>query len=169
MAKKISPKIQQAAEKYLDSLGSSREQLTEKQWEVVIGYVKYRRTSKQAVVTLLVFGTILACLALLAFQHSKKGVTSVIPKEVDKVVFIYKTNGESSKSLRPDDIRNYIRATAKLSWHTGSSFVLAIFMFGFAFIIIPLLRRRNRKMLEAFIQHKQETETSSPDKPTVTE
>ena len=41
--KKVSPKVQQNAEQYLVSLGSSRELLTDKQWEIVTNFIKAQR------------------------------------------------------------------------------------------------------------------------------
>ena len=151
--KKISPKIQQAAEKYLGSLGSSRTDLTDKQWEIVVNHVK---TQRMRVPILLVFGIIFAGLSLWAFWLGKKGMDSIMPNETSLVTFVSKA-GDKSVSLNPDDMKNYIKAVTELYWQCGLSFTLAISFFVFAFITIPLTRRGNKRIFEAFIPHRQET------------
>ncbi len=151
--KKISPKAQQAAEKYLGSLGSSRTNLTDKQWEIIANYVK---TEKMKMPVLLVFGIICAGLSFWAFWLGEKGMASIIPEKAHLITFVSKT-GEESTPVNPDEFKNYMKAVIGLYWKCGSSFILAIFCFVSAFIIIPLTRRGNKRIFEAFIPRRQET------------
>lgn len=148
--KKISKKVQQAAEKYLDSLGSSREQLTDKQWEATVNYVKSRQIAKVAIIFLLVFGVINACLSFWTFQLGRKGAASIVPNEAGQVIFVSKA-GEKSMPINVNDIKNYMKAVAELYWQCGSCFVLATVFFAWVLISIPLTRRANRKMFEALV------------------
>jgi len=161
--KKISPKVQEATEKYLTSLGSSKEQLTEKQWEIVTNYVKSRRVAKLTITFFLIAGIFNAGLCYWAFHLGKHAINSMIPSETAQVTYVSK-NGEKSIPLTPASITDYMKAAANLYWSAGSSFVLAVFFFSW-FIIAPLLRRSNRKMLEAFIPHiTEEPKATTPDK-----
>jgi len=159
--KKISLKVQQTAEKYLASLGSSREQLTDKQWETVANYVKSRPIAKLAIIFLLIFGVINACLSFWTFQLGKKGMVSIMPNETGQVIFVSKA-GEKSASLSRDYMNNYIKTVTDLYWQCGSSFTLAISLFALVLIAVPFTSRANRKLLEALIPRKQEPETASP-------
>jgi hypothetical protein len=148
--KKISPRLQQAAEKYLSSIGASRADLSEKQWEIVVKHVK---TQRMAVLILLIFGVILAGLSFWAFRLGEKGMASIIPEKAHLITFVSKT-GEESASINPEDIKNYMKAVVDSYWNCGSSFALAGLFFTYAFITIPLTKRANKKMLEAFISHR---------------
>lgn len=152
MAKKISPKIQQAAEKYLDSLGSSQEELTEKQREIVANCFKTRRIR---VLILLVLGLIVAGVGFWSFQLGKKALASVVPHEADKIIFVSKT-GEQSMPVQPGDVKKYTKVVTKLYWNCGACYVLAVFFLTSAFIIVPLSIRENKKILKAFIPRRQE-------------
>ena len=154
--KEVSPKVQQAAEKYLGSLGYSRTDLTDKQWEIIINYVK---TQRMVVPFLLVFGVVSACLGFLFLQSAKSYIAYVVPKEV---IFISKAGQEPFISLKPDDIKEYIDYFTHGYFMAGYLFMLTVFLFIFIFVNIPLTRRENKRMFEAFIPHKQEPKTTSP-------
>lgn len=153
--KKISPKVQKAAKKYLVSLGSSREQLTDKQWQIIANYMK---TERKKVPILLVFGVVWACMCFLCFRYAKNHIARIVPNEV---VFVSKADKESTITLKPDDIKEHIDYLRDAYFNAGSLFVLTVFMFTSVFITIPLMRRANRKMLEAFIPRRQEPQTTS--------
>jgi hypothetical protein len=150
MGRKISPKIQLAAEKYLTSLGSSREQLTDKQWEIIANYVKTRRMK---VPILLTGGIFCACMGFLYSWYAKNHIANILP---DEAVFVSKANKESAITLKPDDIKEHIDYLTHAYFMAGSLFILTVFMLGAVSICIPLMRRGNRKMLKAFIPRKQE-------------
>ncbi len=154
--RKISKKVEQAAEKYLGSLGSSRTDLTNKQWEIIANYVK---TERMKVPILLVFGVIFACLGFLYLQRAKSHIAYVVP---DEVIFISKAGQEPSIPLKPDDIKEHIDYFTHGYFMTGSLFILTVFFFTFVFITIPLTRRGNKRMFEAFISHRQKSKTASP-------
>ena len=157
--KKISPKVQLAAEKYLASLGSSKEQLTDKQWEIVVNYMKFRRTANLTIIGSLLFGVFIACSSFWALNCGKKAIDSIVPNDTREIVFISKP-GETSIPVSPDYMKNYIKAVAKMYWHHGAEFVLAMWLFGLAAVSISL-RRDKQKMLEAFIPRSGETKITS--------
>ena len=157
--KKISEKVLAAGEKYLTSLGSSREQLTDKQWGVVVKYVKGQRITKLCVAFFLIVGLICADLSLRAFRLGSKGLSSVIPNEVTEIIFVFKA-GEESMPLKPDDVKDYINAAAWSYWLCGACFVLAVSFFASVLISLPLGRRLYKKMFEGLIPRKQELETT---------
>ena len=157
--KKTSEKVLAAGEKYLTSLGSSREQLTDKQWGVVVKYVKGQRITKLCVAFFLIVGLICADLSLRAFRLGSKGLASVIPNEVAEIILVFKA-GEESMLLKPDDVKDYINAAAGSYWLCGACFVLAVSSFALAFISLPLGRRLYKKMFEGLIPRKGELETT---------
>lgn len=150
--KKISPKLQQITNKYLVSIGTSRADLSEKQWEIVAKHIKNQRIT---VSIILISGVIMAGLSLWAFRLGKKGLASMIPEKTHLITLVSET-GEESAPINPEDMKNYMKAVADLYWNCGSTFILASIFFAQAFITVPLTRRANKKMLEAFISHKQE-------------
>ncbi|MDD5327861.1 MAG: hypothetical protein PHY02_08630 [Phycisphaerae bacterium] len=150
--KKISPRIQQAAEKYLDSIGASKADLSDKQWEIVADYVKAQR---MVVPLLLIIGIISIGVSIWSFRLGEKGMASIIPEKAHLIKFISKT-GEESTPVNPDEIKNYTEVIMGLYWKCGSFFMLAGFCFMFAFVNVPLNRRRNKRVFEAFIPHRQE-------------
>jgi hypothetical protein len=150
--KKISPKVQQAVEKYLGSLGFSRTDLTDKQWEIITNYVK---TQRMKVPILLVFGVVSACLGFLYFQHAKSYIDYAA---LDEVIFISKAGKEPFISLKPDDIKKCFDYFTHGYFMAGFIFAGSVFCFTSIFILIPLTRRENKRMFKAFIPCKQEPE-----------
>jgi hypothetical protein len=161
VTKKISPKVQLAAEKYLALLGSSKEQLTDRQWQVVINYVKSQSVAKLAITFLLIFCILTAYLSFWAFKLGQKGINSIVPNQTAEIILISKS-GEKSQPIKPDEMKNYTKAIAKLYWHHGAEFVMAMFML--SLVILSFVERRaKRKMLEAFIPRAGESQTTSPE------
>ena len=158
--KKISKKVQQAAEKYLDSLGSSREQLSDKQWEVFANYVKSRRMVVLIVTLSLGVGIFSARFSLRAFQRGNEEIASLIPEEVQKVVFVSKA-GEEISTLVPGIIKLDVKNAAWAYWQSAAGLTVAAFVFLQLLIYILLDRRNMKKTVEAFIPRKQKTQTIS--------
>jgi membrane-associated protease RseP (regulator of RpoE activity) len=137
--KKISPKVHQSAERYLASLDSSRELLTNEQWDIIVNYVKAQRMK---VPILLILGVIQLCLAFIYFQRTNKYIASIIP-------------------LTQDYIKKSVEYIRDGYFMTGSLFVLAVSSFTFV-LLVPIVRGWNKRMLKPFIPHKQELKTISP-------
>jgi hypothetical protein len=148
--RKISKKAQKAAEKYLHSLGSSREQLTDKQWNVVANYSKKQRL---IVPSLLLCGVLSAGLSFWTFQLSNKAVSSIIPSETTKVVFVFKAN-EEFMSQKSSSFCRRVSAATQLYWYVGATYIITISCFIAAFITTPLARRNQKKVLNPFIPRK---------------
>ncbi|MHC4157967.1 MAG: hypothetical protein ACYSSO_02705 [Planctomycetota bacterium] len=148
--KKISQKIQQAAEKYLASHGSSREQLTDKQWEVFANYVKSRRMVVLFVTLSLAISIFNAYLSLLAFQLGNQGVSSMIPSEAERVIFISKAGEEISSSV-PSLLKLNAKYAGLAYWLSGLFLITAIFFFLQLLSYILLDRRNMKKTIDAFI------------------
>ncbi len=88
---KLSPKLENATESYLISLGSSRGSLTDDQFRVVAKYVKVRKSQPYHTVALMVFVAIKALLIVAVLMMAIYFVESAIPKNVKEVVFISPT------------------------------------------------------------------------------
>ena len=159
MAKKISPKIQQAAEKYLASLGSSREQLTEEQWRVLATHIKRQPHLKRSRIVLLFFGIIFGSLTILGFCLTNKRVRLYVP---DDTVSIQKAGSESATSLKPEEIENIIRGYIRFGSNITRSFDFTVFFF-VSFGIFWLTERELNKILRVFIPKREPTE-SIPNK-----
>lgn len=149
--KKISPKVQLAAEEFLASIGSSREQLTERQWEAVARAVKGLKTAKIAIAALLVFGAVCAGLSFWGFSLGSRMITSAVPEGTKEIVFISEA-GEESRPESADYMKCYIRAAARISWQHGTQLGLAA-AFCYTAIIGAMSRRDKRKLLQALLAH----------------
>jgi hypothetical protein len=163
MAKrKISQKTQQTAEKYLVSLGSSREQLSDKQWEVFANYVKSRRMLVLIVTLSLGAGIFSGRFSLRAFQRGNEEIALLIPEEVQKVVFVSKA-GEEISTLVPGIIKLDAKNAALAYWRSAAGLTVAAFFFLQLLLYILLDRRNMKKTVEAFIPREQKPEITSED------
>ncbi len=147
--KRISERVRRATEKYLSSLGTSREKLTEKQWKFIADHIKRTRMS---VLLLLAFGVICVCLSIWNYRL-KREYANIVP---DEVVFVYRAGTESAMPLTPGVIENYIDLLTNVAFRMGTLYVITCFMFFSAFLLIPLERRGFRKILKAFIRLEEE-------------
>ena len=150
--KKISPKVQHAAEKYLASLGSSREQLTDKQWEVFVNYVKVQRSFKTCMPIILLLAIICAYFTFFGFQKTNKLITRVVP---DEVIYVTKEASESPISLEPDIIKGYLERVRDLSFDTAGLFMITVMMLN-VFVLRLIFKKHRLKAIEALVQRKQE-------------
>ena len=157
MAKrKISKKVEQAAEKYLASLGSSRDHLTETQWEIVARHVKTRKAQKIGIPLFILFGVLSIFTSLYWLKLGQKATTLIIPNEVNRESIANKEIQETKYNLTADLVRIYTKSMAFSYWMSGTKFMLMLFCFWAAFVEMPLRMRTNRKFFEAFIPHVQE-------------
>ena len=158
----VSGKIQQAADKYLGSLDSSRDQLTDEQWRIVVAYIKLRRTYKPQLVFLLLLSVIWAVSAFWYLYYISKLVAVVVPHET---IFVSKAVDEPTIPLDPDDIQEFIDNAAKAYFGTGAATIAALLFFSYV-VAIPIHTRHRRKILESFIprsqQHKAPSEENQP-------
>ncbi len=148
MGKKISRKIQKAAEEYLALLGSSPQQLTEKQWHLTVNFIRALRVTKPMITVFLIIGIALTYLAFLYSDWTKREIAKVVPTGT---IFLHDADDKSILPLQPCEIRDYLESLSSLSFNTGPAFILAVFLF-LLVIIIPLYRRAHGKILEAFIK-----------------
>ena len=159
MAKKISPKIQEATEEFLATLGSSREQLTDEQWRVLATHIKRQPHVKRSRIVLLLFGIIFGSLTVLGFCLTNKRVRLYVP---DDTVTIKKAGSKSVISLKPEEIENIIRWYIRFGSSIARSFDFTVFFF-VSFGIFWLTEREHNKILRAFIS-KREPTVSIPNK-----
>lgn len=145
--KKISPKIQQAAEKYLASLGSSREQLTDKQWETLAAHIKLQRNRKIGRIVFLLFGIIFASLTVWVFCITKERIQFYVP---DDTISIQMYGQEPVISLEPEQIENIIKGYVDLGSGIARLFDFTLLNFAF-FGLSWLINREHNKILRVFI------------------
>lgn len=152
MAKKISPEIQHAAEKYLATLGSSRQQLTDEQWRVVIKHIKNRRMRGLCMFIFLCLAVLLLWLGFRAYRSAHYFLPEVLPVES---VRIYQGDSETLVEPQVQEIQNYINLSLKYGVKLGCYCLM-----GLLCLITPFdvwwRTRRMDKVLEAFILRKQE-------------
>ncbi len=161
MAKKISPAVRAAAEEYIASLGSSRENLTERQWQVVTKYVKQRRFFTLALVLCVVFAAAhlwAAHRAWVYYPELLAELASAIPAGVQQAA-------DSDPAEPPPDL---LRRFAQISLVFALR-VVSYLAVGFAFLAVPLLSalssHRTGKMIAAFLPSGQPAETAALDNP----
>ena len=148
--KKISKKVQQAAEKYLASLDSSREQLTDKQWEVFINYIKTERNFKMFMPILFLLMIVMACCTIHAFKFTNKSINKIVP---DEVVYVRKATDESTISLEPSQIEEHLEWIRDLSSNTALLFMGTV-LIATVFFIRIFFKKYRLKSVEALVQRK---------------
>jgi hypothetical protein len=157
--KNVSDKVRQAAEQYLASLDSSRDRLTDRQWRLVVSYIKLRRTYKPQLVFLLLLSLIWAVSALWYLYYISNLVTVVVPKET---IFVSKSLDEPTIPLDPDDIKHFMNNAAKAYFGAGAATIAALLFFSHV-VAIPVHVRHRRKILESFIPRNRHHKTPSQE------
>ncbi len=160
--RKVSQKVQQATEKYLASLKSSREQLTDKQWEVLINHIKCQQIFKWAIpfflLPLAVFHT---CLTIWSFHRTNELIKLVVP---DEVVYVSRASDQTPTSLEPDRIKTYLQRLKKFSFHSAVGLINATLLF--MVVILRVVYKKHRlKIIEAVIERKEEPKVTSQENP----
>jgi hypothetical protein len=158
--KKISLKAQQATEKYLTSLGSSREQLTDKQWHIVTKHVKSQRLVRPIVLCCLILGLVLMSITFFYSRWARYEIERVTPNHP---IDLTELGDDGTVRVWPQEIKDYLELLSSMSFHTGPAFILGILLL-VAVFTVPLMIRKNRKKLEEFIPRKNQ-QTPSPDNP----
>lgn len=150
MGRKISPKIQHATEEFLATLGSSPQQLTEKQWEVVVNHIKYQRTIKVVLPMILLFAVFYTWLTIWAFQRTNNLIDRAVP---DEVIYVSKAGTETSIPFEPDQIKTYLESLKKSSFHSAAGVFFAPFFFTI-FVCYFLFRKHKVKVIQAVVERK---------------
>jgi len=160
--KKVSHKLQQGCEKYLASLGSSRDQLTEIQWEVLVNNVGVEQTFRWAIpFFILPFALFHICLTVWSVHRTNELVNLAVPNEA---VYVSKTKGGLSTLLAPDQIKTYLVQLKKSSFNTCAGLVNSI-LFSMIVIFRFVLRKHRLKVIEAVIVRKQDLKTNFKGNP----
>ena len=154
--RKIYRKDQQAAEKFLSLHRTSREKLTEKQWDIVVNHFRYQRNIRVVLPMLLFFAVFFTWLSIWSFQRTHNLLVQVIP---DQVVYVSKAATESSIAIEPEDIKAYLERLKKSSYNSASGLILTTVMFT-AFVCHFVFRKHRLKVIEAIIEFKEEPKTN---------
>ncbi|UCG46946.1 MAG: hypothetical protein JSU94_15785 [Phycisphaerales bacterium] len=161
MAKKISPAVRAAAEAHLASLGSSRESLTDRQWQVVARHARQRRFSTLALVLCVAFAAAHLWAAHRAWVYYPKllaELASAIPAGVQQAA-------DSNPAEPPPEL---LRRFAQISLVFALR-IVSYLAVGFGFLAVPLLSalssRRTGRMISAFLSPGQPAETAALDNP----
>ena len=158
MSKKISPKLQQAAEKYLLTLGSSRQYLTDKQWEIFLRHFKVERQLRwMTPFILLPFAIIMTFITFIAFRRANQTISSLVP---DEVVYVRKANEETPVAIKPDQIKAYLNYIQKGAWLSGAGLANSTLLFT-VIVLSIILKGHRRKCIEALVDRKDRYETPS--------
>ena len=157
--KNVSDKVRRAADQYLASLDSSRDQLTDRQWGIVVSYIKLRRTYKPQLVFLLLLSLIWAVSAFWYLHYISKLVAVVVPQET---IFVSKSLDEPNIPLDPDDIKHFMNNAAKAYYGAGVATIAAILFFSYV-VAIPVHVLHRRKILESFIPRSHNRKTPSQE------
>jgi len=145
-----SPKIQRATEKYLGSLGSSREQLTDKQWRIVTKHVKFQRMVKPIVLCCLMLGLMLMGITLFYHRWARYDIERVTPNHP---IDLRELGDDGTIRVYPQQIKEYLELLASMSFYTGPSFILGVLLL-VAVFAVPLRIYENKKKFEEFIPRK---------------
>jgi len=145
-----SPKIQRATEKYLGSLGSSREQLTDKQWRIVTKHVKFQRMVKPIVLCCLMLGLMLMGITLFYHRWARYDIERVTPNHP---IDLRELGDDGTIRVYPQQIKEYLELLASMSFYTGPAFILGVLLL-VAVFAVPLRIYENKKKFEEFIPRK---------------
>ncbi len=157
--KKPSFKLQQATQEYLAGLGTSAENLSDEQLEVVTECVRTQRRVKPILISCVLLALGLICITAFYVHLTKYEIAKMTPNQP---VFFYKAGERGTIRLLPVEIRNYLKGLSSLSLNTGVAFFLAFF-FCMSVIFIPLQKHKNKTMLEVFIKPAREPEKHCPE------
>jgi hypothetical protein len=155
--KDIHPKLRKTAEEYLASLNSSQEQLTDKQWEILINHIKVEHQFKWVTPCILVLGLLLACLSIFSFIRASDCITSAVP---ENTIYVITEPDRNPITLEPEYIRNYLEYLRKMSWNSAAGLVNATLLF----VVVTMrfvLSKHRRKYIEALVERRDSAQTSS--------
>jgi len=158
--KKIYQKDQQAAEKFLSSHRTSREKLTEKQWEIIVNYFRNKRNIRVGLPIILFSAVFYTWLAIWAFQRTNNLIAQVVPNEV---IYVSKAGTETPIAIKPESIKEYLESLKKSSSQNTAGLILATLMFT-AFICYFVFRKHKLKFIEAVIECEEESKLTVEDK-----
>ena len=148
MAKKtISLNIQQSAERYLASLNSSRERLTDEQWETVTTHVKLQRNRKIARVVFLLVVIIFASLTIWGFCIINKRIQLYVP---NGIISVTEEGSESAITLKPEEIECVISGYVRIGSIITRCFDCTV-LFLFFFVITWIEERQRNKIFRVFM------------------
>ena len=158
--KKIYQKDQQAAEKFLDSHLTSRENLTEKQWEIIVNHFRNKRNIRVGLPIILLSAVFHTWLAIWAFQRTNNLISQVVPNEV---IYVSKAGTETPIAIKPESIKEYLESLKKSSSQSTAGLIIATLMFT-AFICYFVFRKHKLKVIEAVIERKEESKVTDENK-----
>ncbi len=158
--KKIYQKDQQFAEKFLDSHLTSRENLTEKQWEIIVNHFRNKRNIRVGLPIILFSAVFFTWLTIWSFQRTNNLIAQVVP---DEVIYVSKAGTETSIAIEPESIKEYLESLKKSSSQITIGLTLATLMFT-TFICHFVFRKHKLKVIEAVIECKEESKVTDENK-----
>ena len=159
--RRFSKQAQATAEKYLVSMGTSADQLTDEQLKIVVNFTKARRVTTPMVVAFVVLGLALGWLGFVYNGWAERKIEKATPA---RTIFLSEADNDAVMSIEPYEIKTYLESLASLSFNTGPAFMLAVVLLSLA-VIIPLYRRSTANLLEAFISAGQGAQNSADSGP----
>jgi len=137
-------KIDKSAEKYITSLGSNRDNLTDEQWKIIRKQIKGQRITLPVLFTAILLCFIFGCLYLNIWNKYKKIFVAstpfiVIDQEQEETYFDAEDFDESINIL------SFLASKAAMQFTIGFVFLIS------AILNITLVRRERKKLIKAFI------------------
>jgi len=144
----ISPKLERDTERYLSSVGSSRDSLADEQFRVVAKYVKERKSQPYRTAASLVFVVINVLLIIVVFIRTKSLVESGIPKDVKEIVLI---SPAGENRISPIVLGTDFMIIAVAGWMCGVLTIQLIKYIVDIFVESRFRGRKQREILECFL------------------
>ena len=138
---------ERAAEEYVETLGSSREQLTNKQWQIVVKAVGSMKGAKVAATLLPILAVVYICTSLLIFRSFWQLAGDI---ETNEGYTISEAGEEYESVASTGYTEEYGKGLILLGFLAGSIFGLALATLAVVFHTL-LNRRATKKMPEAFV------------------
>ncbi|MBN1795304.1 MAG: hypothetical protein JW804_01395 [Sedimentisphaerales bacterium] len=147
----LSEKFDKAAENYVASLGLSRENLTDDQWNIIRKQIKTQRLAFPFLIIVIVICFIFGCLYLNMWKKYKKIHISTISS-------IMETPEESENFLKSKDFSESMNTLSYLASQVAMQFTIGFVFFINVILNITLVRKERKKIFKILLQTSQMAE-----------
>jgi len=148
--KKFSPKVLEETQRYLDDRGVSKDDLSQRQWKFVAGYIKGKHYAKRGLITMILATVLSMCLAFSTYKIFKSQAArleSIMPTET---IIVFEDGTRKSVEFDRAIVEAYGKVHALMGFGIGFFIFLGISGFSFAVRFFVQMRMRD-KMLDAFL------------------
>jgi len=148
--KKFSPKVLEETQRYLDDRGVSKDDLSQRQWKFVAGYIKGKHYAKRGLITMILATVLSMCSAFSTYKIFKSQAArleSIMPTET---VIVLEDGTKKVFKLDQAIIETYGKVHALIGFIIGFFIFLGISTFSFAVRFLVQMHIKD-VILDAFL------------------